>query len=355
MEGESGGKIPGTGAPAYTLRRPAGAPIPVLIAAPHGGRAYAPSLTERMRDPAYAALRLEDRHVDRMADAIASATGAALLVAHAPRAMLDLNRATDDMDWSMVVGGAPSTTRHSAANRRARGGLGLVPRRLPVMGEIWKSRMTREDLDTRIEGIHRPYHAALAAALEDLRDRWGAVLLIDLHSMPPLRARLAGEQPGEFVIGDRFGASCGHRLVASAFEWFERARADRGPQSALCGRIRARSPRRPCAGHPRDADRGLPGELSRRPARGAERPVRRRRSHTGRARAGARGGSSRHWRRQVAVGGGVVSARPLVASQSPPEGTRKNHLVHAPGGQGSGRRCTEVHQPNPAMREARIG
>ncbi len=222
VEGEGGGKIPGTGAPAYTLRRPPGAPIPVLIAAPHGGRAYSPALTERIRDPAYAALRLEDRHVDRMADAIASATGAALLVAHAPRAMLDLNRAIDDMDWSMVIGGAPSATRHSAANRRARGGLGLVPRRLPVMGEIWKSRMTREDLEARIEGVHRPYHAVLAAALEDLRDRWGAVLLIDLHSMPPLRARHAGEQPGEFVIGDRFGASCGHRLIASAFDWFER-------------------------------------------------------------------------------------------------------------------------------------
>ncbi|MCT2559050.1 N-formylglutamate amidohydrolase [Tsuneonella sp. YG55] len=221
IEGESGGCIPGLDTPAYTLRRPPGAPIPVLIAAPHGGRDYAPVLTERMRDAAYSALRLEDRHVDRMADSIAAATGAALLVAHAPRAMLDLNRATDDMDWSMVAGGAPSPTRHSAANRRARSGLGLVPRRLPGLGEIWKSRIDRADLDARVEGIHRPYHAALAAALEDLRDRWGAVLLIDLHSMPPLRARHAGEQPGEFVIGDRFGASCSHRLVARAFDWFE--------------------------------------------------------------------------------------------------------------------------------------
>ncbi|MGN3973971.1 N-formylglutamate amidohydrolase [Tsuneonella sp. SYSU-LHT278] len=222
IAGESGGDIPGTGAPAYTLRRPPGSPIPVLVAAPHGGRAYPPALSQQMRDESYASLRLEDRHVDQLADSIAAATGAALLVAHAPRAMLDLNRATDDMDWSMVAGGSAPGTRHSAANRRARGGLGLVPRRLPGLGEIWKSRMTRADLDARIEGIHRPYHTALAAALEDLRDRWGAVLLIDLHSMPPLRPRHAGEQPGEFVIGDRFGASCAHRLVASAFDWFER-------------------------------------------------------------------------------------------------------------------------------------
>ncbi len=222
IEGESGGMIPGSGAAAFTLRRPPGVPIPILIAAPHGGRSYPSALIARMRDPDYATLRLEDRHVDRLADAIAQATSAALLVAHAPRALLDLNRATDDMDWSMVAEGASAGTRHSAANRRARSGLGLVPRRLPGIGEIWKSRIPRAELDARVAGVHAPYHAALARTLDDMRDQWGAVLLIDLHSMPPLRARHAGEQPGEFVIGDRFGASCSHRLVASTFDWFER-------------------------------------------------------------------------------------------------------------------------------------
>ncbi|ANY19892.1 N-formylglutamate amidohydrolase [Tsuneonella dongtanensis] len=222
IEGEGGGEIPGSAVPAFTLRRPAGAPIPVLIAAPHGGKTYPPQLIERMRDAEFAALRLEDRHVDRLADAVASATGAALLVANAPRAMLDLNRATDDMDWSMVAEGAPNGVRHSAANRRARSGLGLVPRRLTGLGEIWKNRLDREELEARIAGVHAPYHAALAGALEDLRDRWGAVLLIDLHSMPPLATRPGEQRPGEFVIGDRFGASCQHRLVRSAFAFFER-------------------------------------------------------------------------------------------------------------------------------------
>lgn len=220
IEGETGGTIPGTPWPAFTLRRPAGAPIPVLIAAPHGGRAYPPDLLARMRDPRYAQLRLEDRHVDAMADAIAEQTGAALLIAHAPRAMLDLNRAADDVDWSMISDGGPLVARHSLANRRARSGLGLVPRRLPGLGEVWRHRMVRAELDERIAGIHAPYHAALAGALEDLRDRWGAALLVDLHSMPPLRGHPADERPGEFVIGDRFGASCDPHLSATALAWF---------------------------------------------------------------------------------------------------------------------------------------
>jgi N-formylglutamate amidohydrolase len=221
IEGRGGGSIPGTDLPAFTLRRTAGAPVPVLIAAPHGGRAYPPALVEQMRDPDFAALRLEDRHIDRMADSVAQATGAALLVAHAPRAMLDLNRATDDMDWSMVSGGGPPTVRHSAANRRARSGLGLVPRRLPGLGEIWKARLPRAELEARIVQVHAPYHAALSKTLEDLRDRWGAALLIDLHSMPPLPIRPESARPCEFVIGDRFGASCNARLVSAAFGWLE--------------------------------------------------------------------------------------------------------------------------------------
>jgi len=217
--GQDGGLIPGTGLPAFTLHLAPGAPVPVLIAAPHGGRVYPADVAAQMRDPAYAALRLEDRHIDGIAGAVAEATGAALLVAHAPRAMLDLNRSPDDMDWSMVVGGAPSPVRHSLANRRARNGLGVVPRRLPGLGEIWKGRIERGEIEARIDTIHRPYHAALGRALEGLRDRWGGALLIDLHSMPPLQPRHAGQPAAEFVIGDRFGASSDRALVSAAFAY----------------------------------------------------------------------------------------------------------------------------------------
>jgi N-formylglutamate amidohydrolase len=222
-EGRTGGEIPGGDAPAFSLHLPDAAPIPVLICAPHAGRVYPPALTAAMRDPAFAALRLEDRHVDALAIEVARQTGAGLLIAHAPRAMLDLNRAADDMDWSMVADGAPGQARHSLANRRSRSGLGLVPRRLPVLGEIWKRRLTRAELDARIAGIHRPYHAALGQALETLRDRWGAALLIDLHSMPPLKRRHPDDRTPEFVLGDRFGAACDPALVKTAFAFLAQA------------------------------------------------------------------------------------------------------------------------------------
>ncbi len=217
-----GGMVPGlAGEPAFTLAGLAGAAIPVLVAVPHAGRCYPPSLLARMRQPDEARLRLEDRLADMVGHAVARRTGAALLVAHAPRALVDLNRAPDDMDWDMVAGGAPRGLSRLAAGRRARSGLGLVPRRLAGVGELWHSRITREDLEARIELVHRPYHAALGQALETLCDRWGSALLLDLHSMPPLGPKTGPDAAADFVVGDRFGASCGAGLSLSAIRVLE--------------------------------------------------------------------------------------------------------------------------------------
>ncbi|AOL95133.1 N-formylglutamate amidohydrolase [Porphyrobacter sp. LM 6] len=217
--------MPGLGdAPAFTLAAPTQLRLPVLIAVPHAGRAYPPALVARMRDPGLAQLRLEDRHVDRLGIEIARQTGAGLLIANAPRAMLDLNRAEDDIDWDMVEGGRPAghevSTSHRS-NARARSGLGLVPRRLPGAGEIWRGRLAPDELAARIDGIHRAYHQALGAELARIRAEWGAALLIDLHSMPPLRPADGESQAPVIVLGDRFGASCHGLLMGRALTHLE--------------------------------------------------------------------------------------------------------------------------------------
>jgi len=209
------------GAKAFTFTAPANQTIPVVIAAPHGGRHYPEVVQANMREPEYCALRLEDRYVDVLASEVARITGAGLLVAHAPRAMLDLNRATDDVDWGMIAGKPAGKILHSQSNRRARSGLGLVPRRLGGFGEIWKRPIDQVELDGRIEGIHRPYHEALAKELAQIKDDWGAALLVDLHSMPPLRKQFGQEYAPQFVLGDRFGASCDASLIGRALRHFE--------------------------------------------------------------------------------------------------------------------------------------
>lgn len=217
---EHGGSIPGSdGRAAFALSVANPSPIPVLIAVPHAGRVYPASLLNRMRHPEQATLKLEDRYVDRVAEALARKTGAALLVAQAPRAMIDLNRSVDDMDWEMLDRrDRPPEWGGQAGGRRARSGLGLLPRRLPGLGELWKQRIDLGELDMRLDHIHRPYHQTLATALASLRDRWGAALLLDLHSMPPLAGRIDRQPVADFVVGDRFGASCDGNLCALTFK-----------------------------------------------------------------------------------------------------------------------------------------
>ncbi|HTO27300.1 MAG TPA: N-formylglutamate amidohydrolase, partial [Devosia sp.] len=167
--GLRGGVIPGSaGQPAFTLTRRDPSPIPVLVAVPHAGRLYPQGLIGQMRNPGEAVLRLEDRYVDLLGTAIARETGAALLVAHAPRAMIDLNRAPDEMDWEMLRQGAPAGRRGQQVGRRARSGLGLVPRRLAGLGELWRARLEESELEARLNGVHRPYHEAISQSLASL-------------------------------------------------------------------------------------------------------------------------------------------------------------------------------------------
>lgn len=205
---ETGGSIECSSEPAFTFRSHTVPPVPVLVASPHSGRAYPSELLENARDPDVLRRRLEDRYVDKIAHQISAELGASLLVANASRAMLDLNRSEHDIDWAMVAEVPKDKRREVPSTRRARSGLGLVPRRLPGTGELWRGPLRLERLNARINGIHRPYHSKISSELERLREFWGFAILFDLHSMPPITSREAIE----FVLGDRFGVSCAPSL-----------------------------------------------------------------------------------------------------------------------------------------------
>ena len=185
---------------------------PVVISVPHAGRDYRPELLKAARLSRAMLETLEDRLVDRLVWQ-ATASGATTFVARAPRAEIDLNRDEREIDPAMVAPPLPpASIVHSV---RTRGGIGLIPSRITGVGAIWTQRIPRGELDRRIAEIHRPYHQALAQALEEARERFGAAVLLDCHSMPP-RSHGLGEQPGTVVFGDRHGSSAAAELVEAA-------------------------------------------------------------------------------------------------------------------------------------------
>lgn len=173
---------------------------PVVLSVPHAGRDYLAQHRARLRAPVERIVALEDRLVDQVAHGQAAAP---TLIAHLPRSWIDLNRNEAEIDPGLVEGVVASRLMLTP---KVRGGLGLIPRRLAGVGEIWRSRLDLADVQERIMAAHRPYHATLRQLLARARDRHGVAILIDLHSMPPL-ARHGAEPAPRVVVGNRFGHS----------------------------------------------------------------------------------------------------------------------------------------------------
>jgi N-formylglutamate amidohydrolase len=184
---------------------------PLVFAVPHAGRSYSSALLERARVPQEVLARLEDRLADHLvADLIAQ--GHHVLIARQPRALIDLNRDEREFDPRAIT--AMPWNLRGQTSAKVRGGLGLIPERLAAVGNLWRAPLPYEMLHARIERVHRPYHTRLAEALEATRRRHGVALLVDVHSMPPLRPTPGFEDaPPRVVIGDRFGRSAIDRLT----------------------------------------------------------------------------------------------------------------------------------------------
>jgi len=187
---------------------------PVVLSVPHAGRAYSPALLRAARLPRETLETLEDRLVDRLIWRAVDA-GATAFIACAPRAEIDLNRDEREIDPSLISPPLPSAAIIDSP--RARGGIGLIPSRLVGSGAIWKARIERDELVRRIVEIHQPYHAALERALKAARDRFGAALLLDCHSMPAG----AGSDGATIVFGDRYGTTIAPHLVEAAVDAVE--------------------------------------------------------------------------------------------------------------------------------------
>lgn len=189
--------------PSSTIHPPRGS-LPILLSIPHAGREYDRDMLANAAQGRRALETLEDPLVDRLCwRAIGAGLGA--VVQNVPRAAIDCNREESEVDPSSVHAISPAPV-----GPRARFGLGLVPSRTHRHGSLWRRPIDRAELDRRIAEVHRPYHMALAEALEALALRFGEAILIDCHSMPTRRGQ------AEIVIGDRHGASAASWVAAEA-------------------------------------------------------------------------------------------------------------------------------------------
>lgn len=181
-------------------------PTPLVFASPHSGRDYPDDMMAAAALDAQAIRRSEDAFVDDLIVA-GPQLGAATITARYARAYIDLNREAFELDAAMFEDELPEFAR--ARTARVAAGLGAIARVVSEGQEIYARKLTFSEARGRIDGAHRPYHAALERLIAEAHRAHGCAVLIDWHSMPSAAARAAGrDRASDFVLGDRFGAAC---------------------------------------------------------------------------------------------------------------------------------------------------
>ena len=187
------------------------APIPLVLDSPHSGCFYPADFDHA--PPRLLVRRAEDCYVDELF-ASAPRVGATLIEALFPRAYIDPNRHLADIDTALLADSWPGPI---ARSRKAEQGIGLVWRLAHGGLPMYARLLSAAEIERRITTCYDPYHAALAAAIDDRHRRFGAVWHLDCHSMPA-RGDVNADDPGrlraDIVLGDRDATTCAPEFTA---------------------------------------------------------------------------------------------------------------------------------------------
>ena len=200
-------EVPTASCAPFALVRPAVQSVPLVFASPHSGRNYPPGFIAAARLDALNLRRSEDSFVDELFSDV-PALGAPLLAATFPRAYCDPNREMWELDPAMFHDDLPPWV--NTTSPRVGAGLGTLARVVASGEAIYRDKMPFREAEHRVETCWKPYHDALVALIAETRQRFGACLLIDCHSMPAHGGR--GPAP-HFVLGDAHGTACAPRIT----------------------------------------------------------------------------------------------------------------------------------------------
>lgn len=192
--------------PAVIIKKPQKTAIPIVVSSPHSGEKYFPDFLQATRLSLRELQQTEDRFVDRLFD-YASEVGGTLLATEFPRVWCDVNRDSRELDPGMFRPALSSEGLVQSAKVRA--GFGVIPRCASQGRPIYTHCLPVEEIHRRLQLGWIPYHESLSKLLEELKQQFGFVILLEAHSMPPLpQARAC-----DMVIGDVHGKSCSQHLT----------------------------------------------------------------------------------------------------------------------------------------------
>jgi N-formylglutamate amidohydrolase len=201
------------GSAAFDIIAPQQWSAPLVFSSPHSGQDYSAEFIAASRLDPLGLRRSEDAFVDEIF-AAAPDFGAPLLRARFPRVYVDPNRELYELDPEMFEDALPAHV--NTTSPRVAAGLGTIARVVTSGEEVYAGKLRFEDARKAIEATYVPYHEALKGLLDEAVQRFGGCLLVDCHSMPSVGGPM-DRDPGfrrvDFILGDRYGASCAPKVT----------------------------------------------------------------------------------------------------------------------------------------------
>jgi N-formylglutamate amidohydrolase len=191
--------------PPFEIIEPAEWRAPIIFNSPHSGSVYPDEFLNASRIDLPTLRRSEDSFMDELIAEL-SARGFPVVRVNFPRSYVDVNREPYELDPRMFTGRLPSFA--NTRSMRVAGGLGTIPRVVGDGQEIYRERLSVDDALTRIETLYKPYHRALRRLINRVHQTFGAVVMVDCHSMPSIGVSRDEPRRPDIVIGDRYGTSC---------------------------------------------------------------------------------------------------------------------------------------------------
>lgn len=191
--------------------------LPFFVSIPHSGEKVPAEVTWLQGLPETTLMRDVDRYVDRLYQPAIKELGLTAISTDWSRYVVDLNRQTDEYD-ATAVEGAP----HKA---------GTHPKGLhwsvTTFNETLISKPMSMDLhQSLVKHYYQPFHDAVKKMRSELKQKFGVVYHLDLHSMPSKGTAFhpdPGEERAQVVISDQHGQSAEAEFKDLVMESFQRA------------------------------------------------------------------------------------------------------------------------------------
>ncbi|TDJ09009.1 MAG: N-formylglutamate deformylase [Deltaproteobacteria bacterium] len=186
----------------YSINRPTGKALPILLSSPHSGTDFPPEIKDKFNDEILGHPTDTDWFVDRLYD-FAPELGITQIAANYSRYVVDLNRDFKGQglyeDGRFITGVVPS---HSFSKKP------LYKDEPPAAG----------DIENRIKSYYWPYYKKIEELLADIKKEFGYAIFFDCHSIKRNVPSISDDPFPDLILGDNDEQSADSKLIKVALD-----------------------------------------------------------------------------------------------------------------------------------------